>query len=247
MRFLILLYFPFLFVACSHTIEFRASHFATPVVSASPWQGQVSLVSAGYTKVSVINDITVSPPSRSAPRINESISPSDLLLVGVLGVDLSLSVLSGLDFYIENSLFGIRYQILNSGDHENVWVGAIHGAYGEKQKTTSTLQSNIESSAESKVISSQAGVSLGYRFSRIVPYFSYIHELNQVSTAVKNAGGTFGPYDDEGKHSYYSFGVSSPPERGLSYAIEYNMIDISWDRAERAYQNAIGVRLGYRW
>jgi len=122
MRFLILLYFPFLFVACSHTIEFRASHFATPVVSASPWQGQVSLVSAGYTKVSVINDITVSPPSRSAPRINESISPSDLLLVGVLGVDLSLSVLSGLDFYIENSLFGIRYQILNSGDHENVWV-----------------------------------------------------------------------------------------------------------------------------
>lgn len=247
MRFIFLLALLILFTSCSHTLEFRASHFATPVASSHPWQGLVSLVSAGNTKVTVINDITTNPPGRSRLAINESVSPSELLLVGHLGIDLSLGVLTGLDLFIENSLLGVRYQILNPGDQEDVWVGAIHGAFGEKNQSTVKSQSNNESSAESKIITAQAGVSLGYRFSEWIPYFSYIHELNQVSTKVKNPNGTFGPYDDEGKHSYYSFGVTSPPQRGFSYAIEYNMIDISWDRADRAYQNAIGARLGYRW
>ena len=233
--------------ACSHTIEFRASHFATPVASSHPWEGQVSLVGAGNTKVSVINDITTIPPTRTQVNINQSLSASELLLVGYTGLDLSLGILPGLDLYIENSLFGVRSQILNSGEQEDVWVGAVHGAYGEKTQSTSTSQSNNESTAESKIITAQAGVSLGYRYSSVVPYFSYIHELNQVSTKVKNNNINFGPFDDEGKHSYYSFGVTSPPQKGLSYAIEYNMIDISWDRADRAYQNALGFRLGYRW
>ncbi|WP_415061853.1 hypothetical protein [Bdellovibrio sp.] len=230
--------------ACSHTINFRASHFAAPVVSEKQWGGHVALVGTAVTKVTVVNDITSNPPSRNTLTINEDVDAADLLLVRNIGLDASLSLYRGLDLYLDNSLLGVRFQFLNHGAGPNNWVASLLGSYGERE--TSTTQ-DPGGTAKSKVISSQAGISLGYTLEYIVPYFSYIHEAHEVTTDVTNNSGNFGPYKDKGTHQYYSIGIASHG-KGLVYGVEYSRLNISWDRSSKAEpQDALGMKLGFAW
>ncbi len=57
--------------ACSHTLRFRASHFAVPVTGEDQWSGHVALVGAAETRVTVINNMVSSPPERSVVKIND--------------------------------------------------------------------------------------------------------------------------------------------------------------------------------
>lgn len=237
---------PLLLTACTHTINFRASHFATPVVADKQWGGHIAAVGSGVTKVTVVNDVTTNPPARTSVDVNKDASVADMLGVTFFSLDASLHIWNGTEIYLDGPLLGFRYQFLNHGAGENVWVGALQGAYAQRTVSTSSTNSNIESKADSKVTTSQAGISLGYKVSQIVPYFSFIYEAHEVTTNVTNGNGSFGPYPDKGNHQYYSLGLSSY-ERGFTYAVEYNMITISWDRSENAYQNAVGAKLGYAW
>lgn len=217
-----------------------------PVIAERQWGGHVAAVGTGLTKVTLINDIESNPPARTTLKVNEDVNVGDVLLINNLGLDAGLSVWQGVELFLDGSMGGFRWQFLNHGANENVWVGAIHGAYGERTASTSSTNSGVESKATSKVKTSQAGISLGYKFRALVPYFSYIHEAAEVSTDVTNGAGHFGAYADNGTHENYSLGLSSF-HQGFRYAIEYNVIHISWDRAARAYQNAAGVKLGFSW
>ncbi len=233
-------------VSCTHTIDFRTSHFASPVVGDEQWSGHLAAVGSGVTKITVVNDIETNPPTRSALEVNKDVNVADLIGASNVSADFSLNVWREFDIFLDGSLAGIRYQFLNHGKQDRVWVGALHGAFAQRTTSTSSTKSGIESKAESKVTTSQAGISLGYKFAAVVPYFSYILESHEVSTNVTNGGGKFGPFEDKGTHYNYSIGLSSH-HRGISYAIEYNMIEISWDRAERAYQNSAGAKIGFAW
>lgn len=246
MKIVLFIFFGFLFSACTHTIEFRTSHFASPVTGENQWNGQIAGVASATTKVTVINDITANPPTRNSVEVNKSVDVGDVFLVNNIGFDASLSILRSLDIYVDSSLYGLRWQFLNHGSDVDVWVGAIQGAYGERSDSTSNSDSGVTSKADSKIKTTQAGISLGYKLASIVPYVSYIQENNEISTSVTNGGGNFGPYVDKGSHRNFSVGLSSHG-RGILYAIEYNMINITWERAEDAYQNAAGLKLGFAW
>lgn len=236
----------FLLVSCTHTIDFRTTHFASPVVGEKQWSGHVAAVGSGVTKVTVVNDIASNPPARNSVEINKNVSVADMMGLNNLSLDASLNVWQGLDLFLDGSLGGFRYQFLNHGAADQVWVGAVHGAYASRTVSTSSTTSGVESKAESNVLTTQAGISLGYKVHFVVPYISYIHEAHEVSTTVTNGSGTFGSFPDKGTHQYYSVGLASH-QRGLSFALEYNMIDISWDRAEKSYQNSAGAKIGFSW
>lgn len=235
-----------LLISCSHTIDFRASHFAVPVTEEQAWSGHAAAVATGVTKITVVNDMTSNPPGRTGTTVNKDVNVTDLLGVSNISVDASLHVWRGLELFLDGSLAGARFQFLNHGAKDHVWVGAVHGAYAERTSSSSSTSSGVESKASCKVKTSQAGISVGYKFNAIVPYFAYIHEAHEVSTTVTNGHGSFGPYPDLGAHDYYSIGLTSHG-RGLRYAIEYSMIQIDWDRSDRAYQNAVGAKVGFAW
>lgn len=231
---------------CSHTINFRASHFAIPVTGEDQWSGHVALVGASVTKVTVINDITSNPPNRSSLLINESVDAGDLMFFNNLGLDASLTVFKSIDLYMDNGLFGLRYQFLNHGAAAQNWVASLQGAYGKKEVSTSEGSSgSTDAEAKSKVTTSQAGISLGYKLEKIVPYISYIYESHDVSTDVTNTHGNFN-YKDKGIHQYYSIGIASHG-KGLDYGIEYTRVNIDWNRSNTQGQDAMAVKLGIAW
>lgn len=246
MNLLIVIIMGIFLASCTHTINFRSTHFASPVAGEQQWSGHLAAVGSAVTKVTVVNDIDSNPPARTSVEVNKEVSAGDLMGLSKISFDASLSVWSGTDIFVDGSLGGFRYQFLNHGTSDNVWVGAVHGAFGQRTVATSSTSSGVESTADSKVTTSQAGISLGYKFPSVVPYFSYIHEAHEVSTMVKNGSGSFGAFLDNGTHEYYTLGFSSHG-RGIAYALEYSMIDISWSRGERAYQNAAGAKVGFAW
>lgn len=233
---------------CSHTINFRASHFATPVTGENQWSGHVALVGAAATKITVVNDIETNPPNRDILKVNDDVDVADLFMLNSVGVDASLTVLKSLDITLDNSLFGLRYQFLNHGAGPQNWVASIQGAYGQRDSSTSEGNSGgTTAEAKSKVTTSQAGLSLGYKLEKIVPYVSYIYESHEVKTDVTNTHGSFGPYNDKGIHQYYSIGLSSHG-RGLVYGIEYSRLNIDWERAPTMEaQDALGLKIGFAW
>jgi len=232
--------------ACSHTINFRASHFAVPVTGETQWGGHVAAVGAAATKITVVNDITANPPTRDSLKVNDDVDVADLFMLHSVGIDASLTVFKALDLTLDNSLLGLRYQFLNHGAGPRVWVASLQGAYGERTVEKTQSSSPSESKAESKVKTAQAGISLGYKLEQVVPYISYIYESNEVKTDVTNPNGSFGPYNDRGIHQYYGIGLSSYG-KGFVWAIEYNRLDINWDRSQSTPQDAMGAKLGFAW
>ncbi|WP_291516392.1 hypothetical protein [Bdellovibrio sp. ArHS] len=232
----------FLLNGCSHSLRFRASHFAVPVTGEQPWNGHIAVAGTPTTKVTVVDNISSNPPDRSEVKINDALDVTEVLLVGYVGVDASLSVLRSVDVFVDSNLFGLRWQFLNHDAKADAWVSAVHASYGEMKSTTS----NNADEAVSKIKTSQGGLSVGYKFAAFVPYVSYIYETHDVSTEVTNSLGAFGPYDDKGTHQYVSVGLSSY-RRGLMGAIEYSLIDINWDRAKNEKQNSVAAKLGFAW
>lgn len=234
--------------ACSHTINLRSNHFASPVVADNQWSGHMAGAATGVTTITVVNNYTTNPPDRTSVEVNKDLDAASLLLLTNIGFDASISLVKSLELYLDSSLYGLRWQFLNHGATTDSVVASIQGAYGTKSKTSSESDANnvVTAEAKSDVTTTQYGGSIGYRFAKIAPYVSYIHETHSVKTTVTNNGTTFGPYDDKGVHDYYSIGMTTVGP-GLSLALEYSMININWDRASKAYQNAVGAKLGFAW
>ncbi len=158
--------------------------------------------------------------------------------LSAVGFDASLSILKSLDLYLDNSLWGLRWQFLNHDSGPENWVASLQAAYGAKDYDSSSGAG----SAKSKIKTTQFGGSVGYKLQHLVPYVSYIRESHDTTTDVTNSFGNFDGYDDKGVHNYYGIGVGAYG-KGLSYGIEYNRIDIKWDRAPGAQQDALELNL----
>lgn len=234
--------------ACSHTINLRANHFASPVVADNQWGGHMAGAVTGNTTIALVNNFTSNPPIRTTVEVNKNIDATDLLMLNNIGFDASISFLPSLELYVDSSLYGLRWQFLNHGPTTDNIVASIQGAYGTKSKTSSESDSNgaVTAEAKSDVTTTQYGGSIGYRFAKVAPYLSYIRENHKVKTTVTNSGTTFGPYDDSGAHDYFSVGMTTVGQ-GFELALEYSMININWDRASKAYQNSFGAKIGFAW
>lgn len=236
--------------ACSHTIKFRASHFAIPITSEKQWGGQVAISGSSVTKVSLVNDYTTNPPTRTDVGINRDsdLDVDETFFAGAfsaVGLDANLSILNSLDLYSESSLIGLRWQFLNHGSTSETVVAAIQAGVASREESESITSGGNTSTAKSKIRTNQLGISVGYQYANVVPYISYVREKHEVTTDITNTGGNF-EYKDEGTHQYLAVGLTKRL-KALTYAIEYTRVLAKWERSEEKSQGALAARIGIAW
>lgn len=229
--------------SCSHTIHLRASHFAVPVVANKTFSPRFDIVGTPTTKVTLVDDITTNPPTRTHIKINDdSADIAEMLFVNQLSLDGGMSLLGGTEVFFDGGLLGLRWQFLNHNANINKWVSSIHGAYGGSKLSRSINMD--EATTDRKT--NQVGLSIGYQNAVFTPYLSYIYEKNETKTDVRNTYGTFGPYEDKGIHQYVAIGIAKTSP-GFSIALELNLVDAFWNKTDRQSQLAGAARIGYHW
>lgn len=234
-------------ISCTHTLKFRSSPFLSPIVDEKSLSGHFGVVASTPTTVTIINDIAANPPTRSEVKINEDYDLGDILLLSHIGFDLSLSLLGSVEVYASNSSSGLKWQFLNPGGKSEVFVAALRAGVGSNSTTTSTSSGGVESSAKSNIANQEKGISVGYIVRpTFIPYVSYVEDSYKAETSVNNSSGGFSGYEDAGKHSTLSVGIANGAP-GFDFGIEYNMINIKWDRSANSYQNTLGLKAGVRW
>lgn len=238
--------------ACSHQkIDLRTNHFTTPTVADKAWSGHLELVATPQTRVTLTQDASTNPPKRDNVKINEDLAPVDALFpFKNLSLDAGISVSKGLELTLNGSVLGLKYQFLNHG-HENKWVAsAFLGAGSHSQDTNNSTDPNNTNgviTTEADIKTMRAALSFGYRHRYLTPYFSLLGEKHEVDSKIKNSHGTFDSLKDKGQHYSASLGISNS-RKGLSFAAEYSLLMIDWERAEeKPLQSALGIRLGLAW
>lgn len=254
LKYWIFLFFTIFLNACTHTVSFRDSHFATPIVSSKQWSGNFTADFYGKTNVTLISNTSTNPPTRGTIGVNKDITFTDLLFLSNIGYSFYISPYEGLDFFSESPLWGFQWQFLNHKASEHQWIGSLRGAYGTWTSSSSSSDStNGTIKSESNVISAYAGISLGYKVnSKFIPYYSFVHEVHDTTSKITNQYGVFPNYLDHGVHGIQSIGITSEGP-GLIYTLEYSMIQIQWTQTvdsgstTDSYQNTYGMKIGYGW
>tara|TARA_B100000749_G_scaffold28537_1_gene20103 strand:+ start:102865 stop:103572 length:708 start_codon:yes stop_codon:yes gene_type:complete len=235
-------------MGCSHTVDFRSSHFAVPHVADEQWQGQVAFSSAQPTEITLIADKESNPPDRTID-INDDTSEEGffetLFVLDTFGLETDLTLFPQVELYLYGtSNFGLRWQFLGHGNGAGKWVASIQGAYGTWNDESGT-EAELDF-ADTQVTTSELGLSIGYKFERAIVYISGIQNTHTTETEVINSHGTFGPYEDEGIHTTVSLGVSTYGP-GFLLGLEYNAINIEWNESLEDTQETLGLRLGFGW
>lgn len=223
----------------------------TPTVSDKVWSGHLEVVTTPQTRITLTEDPSSNPPKRNNVRINEDLDFIDVLFpFQLLSLDAGLSIIKGLEVSLNGSVLGLKYQFLNHAK-ETSWVAAAFLGAGshsqDKNNSNDPLNTNGVVTTEANIKTARAGLSLGYRYSNLTPYFSIVGERHEVESKITNAHGVFENLKDQGHHYSASLGISTS-KKGLSAAIEYSLLRIDWERAEeKPLQSALGIRLGVAW
>lgn len=240
-----------LFVSCvlmtacsSHSIKLKGTHFASPVTSDKLWSGKATLSASSNTEVTLVRNITTTPPTLGTITFNDDVN--ELGLSNPLSLEASLGLLAGTEIFLDGTLLGLRWQFLNHGEQTDVWVASLQGATGSSEHSKSEDNGTTNPKATTKLNTKQVGGSIGYKFPEVVLYASYISENHSAKTSVTNNGTTYGDYEDKGNHHYYSVGVSSF-KRGFTFGLEYSHILLGWGRSDKGSQDAVGGRIGFVW
>lgn len=242
----ILLFMGLFCLSCAHTVDFRTNTFFNPIAGDHSWSGNFSAVANAETKVTLINDVTTNPPTRTTISINNDYDFTDLFLLSYIGIDANLTLIPQLNAFISNDLTGLRWQFLGNGANHLGWVAALQAGVGGKTQAHEQTDNNVVTKATSKVTTINQGISLGYQFSDIVLYLSYVKDEHKTSTTVSNSYGSFGPYADKGTHQITSLGMSSVGS-GIQFGFEYSLLQINWNLSEEVMQHSTGLKLGYAW
>lgn len=230
-------------VSCSHTVDFKTSHFAVPHVNENNWGGSVSASVGAPSKITFVDDISTNPPTRNGLGINEDVDLGTLLLLDTIFVEAELGLGStGVELFHEKGVNGLRWQFWGFGGGKNHWVATVQAGAGSfSDKTTENTDY-----ANTKITSRQKGMSIGYKSEKTIAYASYIKNEHSGSTDVVSSNGTFGPYSDEGTHQHYALGVSTYGP-GLILGVEYNYVQLDWEGVTRENQETVAARIGYSW
>lgn len=234
--------------ACTHSIKIKGARFVAPITAKEKWGGFASISGGADTTITLVENIDGNPPTRNPIKVNQDIDAGDFLGFNYIGFEAGLSILKSVELYLDNTLFGLRWQFLNHGAGADHWVATIQAGYTSGSQGTSYEESSGSSTASSDITKTQGGLSFGYLVNEnILPYVSYLYETYDVETKVTNSNGSFGPYDDKGNHQFIGLGIMNP-YKGFLWAVEYNMILIDWDRATTGeQQDLVALRLGGSW
>lgn len=259
-KFLSLLTLLLVTTACSHTIDFRGSYFAIPIVQNESMQGYISGSGSRPTEVTLVSDRSSNPPGRSIAINSDTSSAEDffesVFALNLIGIEGGLALFPQFEIYTYSfHTFGLKYQFIGDAKEGKGFVASLQGGYGSFKDSSSASSGSGSDEAVSEVKTVQYGGSLGYKFGKGVFYISHLLNSHSVDTDVTNTSGTFGTYKDNGVHTTSSIGVSTFT-KGFLASIEYTITNAKWDPsidvapahsgAEDTHDGA-GVRLGLTW
>lgn len=234
---------------CSHTVDFRSSHFAVPHVNEKQWAGNVSMSVAKPTEVTLISDSESNPPGRNV-SVNEDVSLESIFeimfTIDMYGVEFDLTVAPQLEFYTSGNVYGLRWQFLGYGSGANSYVASLQGGVGNFASSSGSRENSPKDYARSDIRTTQMGLSVGYKWDKVLVYGSYVQDQHEATTSVENDNGDFGPYTDSGEHGIVSLGVSSHSSSTL-FGVEINGVNAKWNDSVSDTSESIGVRIGYQW
>lgn len=232
-------------VGCGHTLEFRNNTFFSPVTGNRSWAGNVNNAFTSATPVTVINDITTSPPTRSAVTFEDTTDSIPILDLLNLDPNVQLTLLPSLDIFSGPTSYGIRWQFLGNGPQTGL-VAAVQVGTNDRTDSTVKTSQGTQAKSSAKIATSESGLSVGYQFASVAAYVSYVKDFHTVKTTVNNSASSFGPYTDKGEHSITSIGLNKTTT-GFYYGIEYSLIQVVWNSTQKDQQYSSGVRLGFAW
>ena len=152
-----------------------------------------------------------------------------------------------LEAYYSVGTWGLRWQFLNHGSTPDQWVAAVQAGHGRRDESNAVSSNGATDSATSDIVTKEAALSVGYRLEKSVPYVSYVYNVHDVTTNVKDTGGAkFGPYDDHGVHQSLSLGITTY-QKGADFGLEASITQIEWDRSNVMGQFSVGGKIGLSW
>jgi hypothetical protein len=200
--------------------------------------GSVGVGYSQYTKVTVIKDVTTTPPD-STVSFDRCTSSECSGMYWAIPVHMGL--ISGLDLTYTNGILGAQYQFIGSA-HDLGLKASVSGGYANQK----TSQTGSSSSAETKSSFSDIGLSLGYRFSNEFLVYVAGSYLNSASDTVVTNTSTYS-YSDTGKNARYGLGFRANSSGGY-FLLEGTQTTTTWSRTSTSFSDfTAGFGAGVIW
>lgn len=249
MRFLLLLFLGASLSACSHSVEFKGTHFVTPTVE-KQWSGDLSYNASKPGSISVAQNVDTAYPTGNIIPGTSDIGISDFvginIMVDTFSFNGQLAVLNHLAIYMDGSTFGGKWQFWGQSKTHG-WVGATQlglGNRNENSKHNAQLTNDTNSiEVTSNITTTQAAISIGHKFQYTTPYVSFLAEKGEIKTSLKNQHGNWA-FKAQGLNTYATLGITSNTPFLIGAEVTY--MNMSWEDKEHDQING-GLLIGYKW
>lgn len=254
MKMIILILSCLLLANCATVIRLPSSTGQTPVVGGELGKGKVGIDLSASIPITIINDITTTPPTRNTVRVGED----DNLIGSAIGIDaiggsrteLSIGLLERMDIYYTGA-FGVRYMIF--GQPQGLgWRATLFGGMVSYGETDSSDSNTI--SANTKISAYEFGTSIGKQWheNRLV-YLTLASRGGDADITVDNNGTTTGDYQDEFDHYMATVGLLFGQSWFLKVEVSANHIEWRGETnsggtiSDSNVEYGTTVGLGFRW
>jgi hypothetical protein len=227
--------------ACSHSVYLHDQNFHAPVTQGEFGRGGFAGAIVSSTEVELLRNVTSTPPDSTTTIQECSLGAPCVLPIGFY---FDLGLLERIDFVLNPASLGLKYQWWGSkGDG---WKSSLYaGGGGTTVKDEKSSDSSSPVTAETKLSSTDLGLSFGYQKGSAVYYLSYNVQNFSADTKVTQTGGTF-QYESTGQHQKLGLGMMTVGPGWFS-GIELTGTKTTWSRAEDYTDGSFGLLAGYRW
>lgn len=249
---------------CATVVRLPGSTRQTPMTAGRLWGGHAGFDFASSVPVTIINNPTTTPPTRTDIRVGSDENLSGLLFPGLdlfsgSGYDFALGVSSSIDLYFTANP-GIKFQFMGpkrepknamttggtTGTSESGkntgWVGSIFA--GPFSESTSGEDNGSKSNIGRSGL--EAGISIGNKFDEAqLFYFTFATRGGKADVAITQTSGTKYSYADTYDQFFLSIGYLT----GASwyFKIEASGSYVTWKGRSDSLAKDIsgsGTRLG---
>lgn len=194
----------FAFSGCALSVLFPGSLNQRPDVSGKLFSGDVSVGLEQYVEVTVIKDITTTPPTRPTDATNGLTLETFFPALPV--VNYNIGILPQVDLYYTGHL-GAKYQFVGARKQQG-WKAAAFAGYGTQKASISEVACTGGMCSGEVILSGmEYGFSIGHSISPLnLAYFTLGQQKGNAATKITQPAQIYN-YDDSYEHTIASLGL----------------------------------------
>lgn len=259
MRFIAVLALSVFSISCSTVVRLPSSTGQMPVVGGGLLKGRAGFDLSSSVPVTVVNDITTAPPTRTTIDVGRDGNLiASLLGVGVVGgsgLDVGVGLTERIDFYLTRAA-GLRWMVF--GDPKGKGVKAIvFAGVGNNSSSSTTTSGGSSYSSETQMPTVEYGFSVGKSMPMTdsgILYLTMGSRGGTAKTKVTHSSGTVYTFEDQVEHYTATLGWTAGTRFYGKFELSAN--HIVWkgspfgSSAQLKGSNTIGgatIGLGWHW